>query len=39
LFDSIRDEEEFKQIFRDVETKYQTEHERVRKWLEEQGEL
>ena len=35
LFDSIRDEPEFKQIVRDVETKYQAEHERVRKWLEE----
>jgi hypothetical protein len=35
LFDSIRDEPEFKQIVRDVEAKYQAEHERVRKWLEE----
>ncbi len=35
LFDSIRDEEEFQQIVRDVEAKYQAEHERVRKWLEE----
>jgi len=37
LFDSIRDEPEFQQIVRDVEAKYQAEHERVRKWLEEQG--
>jgi molybdopterin converting factor small subunit len=29
---------EFQQIVRDVETKYQAEHERVRKWLEEQEE-
>jgi len=36
LFDSIRDEPEFQQIVRDVEAKYQAEHERVRKWLEEQ---
>jgi len=36
LFDSIRDEPEFQQIVRDLEAKYQAEHERVRKWLEEQ---
>ena len=35
LFDSIRGEPEFQQIARDVEAKYQAEHERVRKWLEE----
>jgi len=35
LFDSIRDEPEFQQIVREVEAKYQAEHERVRKWLEE----
>jgi len=39
LFDSIKDEPEFQQIVRDVEAKYQAEHERVRKWLEEQGML
>jgi len=39
LLNSIRDEEEFQQIVRDVEAKYQAEHERVRKWLEEQGML
>ena len=39
LFDSIRDEPEFQQIVRDVEAKYLAEHERVRKWLEEQGML
>jgi TolB-like protein len=38
LFDSLRNESEFQQIVRDVEAKYQAEHERVRKWLEEQGE-
>jgi TolB-like protein/Tfp pilus assembly protein PilF len=37
LFDSIRDEPEFQQIVRDVEAKYRAEHERVRRWLEEQG--
>ena len=35
LFDSIRDEPEFQQIVRDVEAKYEAEHERVRQWLEE----
>jgi len=35
LFNSIRDEPEFQQILRDVEAKYQAEHERVRQWLEE----
>jgi len=35
LFDTIRDEEEFQQIVRDVEVKYQAERERVRKWMEE----
>jgi tetratricopeptide (TPR) repeat protein len=35
LFDKIRDEPEFQQIVKDVEAKYQAEHERVRLWLEE----
>jgi tetratricopeptide (TPR) repeat protein len=35
LFNSIRDEPEFQQILQDAETKYQAEHERVMKWLEE----
>jgi len=35
LFVSIRDEPEYQQIVREVETKYQAEHERVRQWLEE----
>jgi len=35
LFTSIRDQPEFQQIVRDVEAKYQAEHERVRKWLKE----
>jgi len=39
LFNNIRNEPEFQQIVRDVEAKYQAEHERVRKWLEEQGML
>ncbi len=36
LFDNMRNEPEFQQIVRDVNAKYQAEHERVRKWLEEQ---
>jgi TolB-like protein len=39
LLDGIRDEPEFQQILRDVEAKYQAEHERVGKWLEEQDML
>jgi hypothetical protein len=35
LLDNIRDEPEFQQIVKDVEAKYQAEHERVRQWLEE----
>ena len=34
-FDSIRGEARFQKIMQDVEAKYQAEHERVRKWLEE----
>jgi hypothetical protein len=39
LFDNIRDEPEFLQFLQDVEAKYQAEHERVGKWLEENGML
>jgi hypothetical protein len=39
LFDSIRNEEHFQKILQNVEAKYQAEHERVRKWLEDQGKL
>jgi TolB-like protein len=39
LFNSIRNEPEFQKIARDVEAKYNAEHERVKKWLEEQGML
>ncbi len=37
LFESIRNEERFQKILQTIESKYQAEHERVRKWLEEQG--
>jgi TolB-like protein/AraC-like DNA-binding protein len=39
LFGSIRNEERFKKILKNMETKYLAEHERVKKWLEEQGML
>jgi TolB-like protein/Tfp pilus assembly protein PilF len=39
LFSNIRNEPEFQQIVRKIDAKYQAEHERVRKWLEEQGRL
>ncbi len=39
LFDNIRQEPRFQKIFRNVEAKYQAEHERVGKWLREQGTL
>jgi TolB-like protein len=39
LFTGIRNEERFQKILQNMEAKYQTEHERVRKWLEEQGEI
>ncbi|MBN1183169.1 MAG: hypothetical protein JXB49_12825 [Bacteroidales bacterium] len=35
LFNSIRNEPDFQKIVDDMEAKHQTEHERVRKWLEE----
>jgi TolB-like protein len=35
LLESIRNEERFQKILQDMESKYQAEHERVRKWLEE----
>lgn len=35
LFNNLRSDPEFQQIVRDVEAKYQSEHERVRDWLAE----
>ena len=35
MFESIRDETEFHEIVREIEVRYQTEHERVRQWLED----
>jgi TolB-like protein len=39
LFNSLRNEPGFQQISREIDVKYQAGHERVRKWLEEQGML
>jgi tetratricopeptide (TPR) repeat protein len=39
VFNSIKNEPEFQKIVRNVDARYQTEHERVRKWLEEQGKM
>ena len=39
MFKSIRNEERFQKILHNMEAKYQAEHERVKKWLEEQGML
>jgi TolB-like protein len=39
LFNNIRGEERFQKILQNVEAKYHSEHERVRKWLEDQGML
>ena len=39
LLNNIRNESAFQMIEKDIEHKYVTEHERVRKWLEEQGML
>jgi len=39
LFYSIRNETEFQNIMKDMDAKYQAEHERVKNWLEEQGML
>jgi tetratricopeptide (TPR) repeat protein len=34
LFNSIRNEPEFQKVAREMEAKYQAEHEKVRKWME-----
>ncbi len=39
MFERIRSEERFQKILQNMEAKYQAEHERVKKWLEEQGTL
>jgi tetratricopeptide (TPR) repeat protein len=39
FFDKLRNEERFQKIVKDVESKYNSEHERVRKWLKENNML
>lgn len=39
LFNSLREEPRFQAIVKNMEAKYQAEHDRVGKWLEEQGML
>lgn len=39
MFESIRNEERFQRILHNMEAKYQAEHERVKKWLEDTGQL
>jgi len=39
LFSPIRREPRFQKILKEVEAKYQAEHERVRKWLVSRSEL
>lgn len=39
LFDSIRNDPEFQQMLLDYQIRYQADHERVRKWLEENNML
>ena len=37
LFESLRNEERFQKIVTTMEAKHEAEHERVRRWMEEQG--
>ena len=39
MFAGLRNEARFQKIIQNMESRYQAEHERVRKWLEEQGQL
>jgi hypothetical protein len=38
-FRSFKNDPDFQNIFMEIDSKYQAEYERVRKWLEEQGML
>ncbi len=38
LLDNLRNNSEFQQYQKDLESKFQAEHERIRKWLEDKGE-
>jgi len=37
LFNSIREEERFQRIYRDIKAKYQREHDKLKAWMEEEG--
>jgi TolB-like protein len=37
MFNSIRDEERFQQIYRDIKAKYQREHDKLKAWMEKAG--
>jgi len=39
LFNSLRNDDKFRKILQNMQTKFQAEHERVKKWLEEQKTL
>jgi hypothetical protein len=39
LFVSIRNKERFQKILQNMQAKYQAEHERVKKWIEDQAML
>jgi hypothetical protein len=39
MFENIRNEPKFQSLLKVVESKYQAEHERVRKWLEDQKKI
>jgi TolB-like protein/AraC-like DNA-binding protein len=39
LFNSLRNDEKFRKILQNMQTKFQAEHERVKKWLEDQKTL
>ena len=39
MYDNIREEPEFQQIAREIEAKYQAEHDRVRDWLDKNNTL
>jgi hypothetical protein len=37
MFNSIREEERFQQIYRDIKAKYQREHDKLKAWMEKAG--
>lgn len=39
FFDSIKDDERFQKILEDMKAKYQNEHDRVKAWMKEEGQV